>query len=61
MPKEIITGNKVLIDFDLTNPQDKLKQAIKQNKGKGKGKDSLNTSEKAALFDIYFDAGIIKF
>ncbi len=57
MSKITYNGTKITIDFDLTDSNDILKKAKKDNKGKTK--DTLTDKEKSNLFDIFYNAGVI--
>lgn len=54
MPKQIKTETGVKIIFDEKDPKDKMKIKEKEHKGK-----KLTQKEKAELFDLYVDAGVI--
>ena len=58
MPKQEFINGKLQITEDLNDPHDRLKLLKKQHKGKNpKG---LTDKEKATLFDVYVDAGVIQ-
>ncbi len=57
MPKQVFANGKLTIKLDLTDPKDILKQAEKANKGKDL--KTLTQKQKADLFDLYVDAGVI--
>ena len=57
MPKQEFINGKLQITEDLNDPQDRLKLAEKQNKGKDP--KALTQKQKADLFDAYVDAGVI--
>lgn len=57
--KQVYDGKKVTVMLDETDPKDKVKIIHKKNKGKNP--KTLSTREKADLFDLYVDVGIIQF
>ena len=57
MPKQIQTETGVKVIFDEAEPKDKVK--IKQKEHKGKDLKKLTQKDKAELFDLYVDAGVI--
>lgn len=58
MPKQAFVNGTFQITEDTNDPEDRLKILAKQHKGKGP--KTLTVQEKAALFDAYVDAGVIK-